>query len=1219
YREHFHCLDCLSKMFCEEGEMIRHYKWHKKRDESLQHGFFRYSHRYLHAPRSYARSARLCLCLDLYLCLDSGLLSRSTLLRLLPLPRLYLCLDSTSVSTLPLSRLYLCLDSTSVSTPPDCDKVYISTSDVQMHANYHRKDSAIMMEGFQRYRATEDCGSPKCQFYQQRTTHFHCRRTGCSFTFKNKADMEKHKAYHIKDEQLRRDGFKKFMKHEHCTYENCRFSKVCNHIHCIRPGCHYVLHSTGQLYSHKRKHERRDSENSYKKFKEVSFSTTPNGTTTRTTITTPFNQKTLPSSFASFATLLTGVDLAGVLNLSVPPPLPTRSLEAKPEEVAPPGELQVKREPKEELGEASTLECAMRKKERDEEWKSYLVRFTANDPCQPTCEFLYKDHYHCTAPDCSAIFKSKDGIRWHARSHEQQDIVARTCYWMYEANNPCRRFRDGVDCPYSGRDKHYHCKWPNCKETTPVTANPFQLLDHYKQHVHTPAYPPDERFYPVNSGGAVIGYMGRRKRGRPPKNHILDAGAPYAVQTPVITAAPASAAAASPPGGAGIPRVTLVKQEDGYSIVNGEGAAAAAGAGRRGGFDAYETGEACPDDRCPCRGRRHFHCRQPRCHYVTDRDDLLLLHSKDFHDNIEILDGFAFYDRSVDCRMRRCESNRTNRHFHCTRPGCAYSFVRYSTMAVHDRRHRDDPGPTPPQKKIKLTVHDPTSLQTKTTVILSSPPRDSQAFLNPSQHLAEKNTVKEQQLFYPAELCGRPFCKLRKREHYHCGACGQAFSGLERLRPHLARHEVDGGRLAAALALPPGDHEGAPPPDAATSDSPMDLSNDDTTQEKLTEGATDSRGSSPGGATEASSSSPALPAYQPVILTHILNGYRQGAPPPPGQPPSSNSDSGDSKSESSSSETDDGDGEDPQPPPPRLPPHFFQVLPPGLIPVPFTMPLAFGGASAGLSVPQVLPFAGHHHRTAPPSFAPAATLAPQFATSTTMSPQLCASAWQPRSTDPAAKTDIGKLLPPPPAAAAAAAAAAVAAETNNNGKADDAAAKVAVRTSGGKDDFMPEGYTRFRYSEDCSYMRCSYRNQLTHFHCSRADCGYSFCDRARIVQHTARHERLDTLMGNEFKQFRQNMECGREGCEDASKSSHFHCGKCEFTCTDTSKVVAHRRQHAKLDNIAAAGFEKINAITDCAHDGCNYKMKQTHYHCLKCAYAVVGLSSMETHKFKHLQ
>ena len=62
---------------------------------------------------------------------------------------------------------------------------------------------------------------------------------------------EKHKTYHIKDEQLNKDGFKKYIKHEHCPFENCRFSKVCNHIHCIRPGCSYVLHSSGQLYSHK--------------------------------------------------------------------------------------------------------------------------------------------------------------------------------------------------------------------------------------------------------------------------------------------------------------------------------------------------------------------------------------------------------------------------------------------------------------------------------------------------------------------------------------------------------------------------------------------------------------------------------------------------------------------------------------------------------------------------------------------------------------------------------------------------------------------------------------------------------------------------------------------------------------------------------------------------------------------------------------------------------
>lgn len=57
------------------------------------------------------------------------------------------------------------------------------------------------------------------------------------------------------------------MKQEACPFEQCRFSRVCNHIHCIRSGCNYVLHSSGQLYSHKRKHERQDNEMAYRKFK----------------------------------------------------------------------------------------------------------------------------------------------------------------------------------------------------------------------------------------------------------------------------------------------------------------------------------------------------------------------------------------------------------------------------------------------------------------------------------------------------------------------------------------------------------------------------------------------------------------------------------------------------------------------------------------------------------------------------------------------------------------------------------------------------------------------------------------------------------------------------------------------------------------------------------------------------------------------------------------
>lgn len=56
-----------------------------------------------------------------------------------------------------------------------CNKVYTSTSDVMTHENFHKKNTQLINDGFQRFRATEDCGTADCQFYGQKTTHFHCR------------------------------------------------------------------------------------------------------------------------------------------------------------------------------------------------------------------------------------------------------------------------------------------------------------------------------------------------------------------------------------------------------------------------------------------------------------------------------------------------------------------------------------------------------------------------------------------------------------------------------------------------------------------------------------------------------------------------------------------------------------------------------------------------------------------------------------------------------------------------------------------------------------------------------------------------------------------------------------------------------------------------------------------------------------------------------------
>ncbi|CAL8369352.1 unnamed protein product [Lota lota] len=210
YREHYHCMDpeCNYQRFTSKQDVIRHYNMHKKRDNSLQHGFMRFSPLddcsvYYHDCHLNGKSTH-------YHCMQVG-----------------------------------------------CNKVYTSTSDVMTHENFHKKNAQLINDGFQRFRATEDCGTVECQFYGQKTTHFHCRRPGCSFTFKNKCDIEKHKSYHVKDDAYAKDGFKKFYKYEECKYDGCVYSKATNHFHCIRAGCGFTFTSTSQMTSHKRKHERR--------------------------------------------------------------------------------------------------------------------------------------------------------------------------------------------------------------------------------------------------------------------------------------------------------------------------------------------------------------------------------------------------------------------------------------------------------------------------------------------------------------------------------------------------------------------------------------------------------------------------------------------------------------------------------------------------------------------------------------------------------------------------------------------------------------------------------------------------------------------------------------------------------------------------------------------------------------------------------------------------
>ncbi|XP_023243469.1 zinc finger protein castor homolog 1-like [Centruroides sculpturatus] len=1060
YREHFHCLDCNSKVFVKKEEMIRHFKWHKKRDESLQHGFMRYS----------------------------------------PMDD---CSDKFSNCTHNRKQThYHCLKE-------GCDRVYVSTSDVQMHANYHRKVSAIIQEGFQRFRATEDCASKECSFYGQRTTHFHCRRPGCSFTFKNKADMEKHKTYHIKDEQLNKDGFKKFMKQEHCTFENCRFSKVCNHIHCIRPG-----------------------------------------------------------------------------------------------------------------------------------------EYGVNDICKSECEYICKEHYHCKTDNCNMVFKGKDilGVQEHARTGFAKE---------------------------------------GCTEVISSNDKPFRRLDHYKIHEYSRKINFSHDQSPLSMSSSIDGVF-KRKRGRPPKNRIIEfpmsstscqlpqaiytsfkLPKPSSQQQPIsfgpfsptsvsytgihpptllpkttnsisLLAPPTSSVALltsiSPPF-VSLPtsgnNLTLPMLNQSVGIVDQKSVDddsilhhSPTETGQlkqeiQEGFYAFPDNTPCPDEQCMFYGQHHFHCTQPRCFYVTDRSDILLLHSKDFHDNIDIMEGYVFYDWSVDCQYSNCPSNKVNRHFHCTRPNCNYSFVRYSTMSLHEQKHRNI-SPTP--KKQHLSSSDDDDIKSPVTTVLSSSgvissinfcadnqpktsvvrasgtfyplsafstsslttgtsvptfssntifsetdkgkdksfpsmsPKPDHALTKllqqPGPNIRNSFQGTEKHIQYgPTISCGRPFCKLKKKEHFHCNVCNQTFSNFLRLKPHVTKH------CGAVSPVPIYCGSGGSPesPPSAT------LPGEDGLDER--EGTSDDDDE---GKDEQCNIIPDSSYHEANILDSSRDELKIAMP--------------------------------------SL--YTWQAMTSGSPSITLQSPPSYAN-SVEISDAHL----SNSFINRPSSFITQATSDVSKKEKFYGSPQVDFNAHM-TETD---CMDQNKLIR----------------KRTFPEKRDDVSEPKKIKLTSLrilKDEPVPSGYVRYRFNEDCGYSFCGYREHQTHFHCMRKDCGYSFCDKTRFVQHTARHERLDTLMGGDFQQYRSNVNCGRSECiyantlgAMANKSSHFHCIKCDFVCTDTNKVVAHRRQHTKMDSISAAGFEKFTQLQNCNVQGCNHNQRQTHYHCLKCQYAVLGLSQMSSHKYRHME
>ncbi|XP_036599525.1 zinc finger protein castor homolog 1 [Trichosurus vulpecula] len=166
---------------------------------------------------------------------------------------------------------------------------------------------------------------------------------------------------------------------------------------------------------------------------------------------------------------------------------------------------------------------------------------------------------------------------------------------------------------------------------------------------------------------------------------------------------------------------------------------------------------------------------------------------------------------------------------------------------------------------------------------------------------------------------------------------------------------------------------------------------------------------------------------------------------------------------------------------------------------------------------------------------------------------------------------------------------------------------------------MLEGFRRYDLYEDCKDAACQFSLKVTHYHCTRENCGYKFCGRTHMYKHAQHHDRVDNLVLDDFKRFKSSLSCDFADCPWSGSSTHFHCLRCGFRCTDSTKVTAHRKHHGKQDVISAAGFCQFSSSADCEVPDCKYKLKCSHFHCTApgCKHTVVGMSQMDSHKRKH--
>lgn len=362
--------------------------------------------------------------------------------------------------------------------------------------------------------------------------------------------IEKHKTYHIKDQQLSRDGFKKFLKTETCPYERCRFSRICNHIHCVRENCYYVLHSSGQLLSHKRKHERMDSEQAYRRFKMAQkvhnvlggTATAPSGTVTPNQLQeaaavltaktiNSIELRNVPSPSISILPFKNSINSPNVIDDPMDSKLATgtkfpSSTTSSPPLPLPPATIsnlslfydaEIMKQLQKQQKPIST-DLPAKKDDRDDDTDSptSVQKLPSSSvPLIDEVEQLIQSYFTaCSIRTTATAANSEQNEPLNLKNYQSDADDS-------HQQQPLQHLPKFADCQFS--DPHLHCLIKDCETIVPQRM--FDITEHIRMHAFNRGAGDDGGHQQQGAGltqiTSVEGFF-NRKRGRPPKNRVIE-------------------------------------------------------------------------------------------------------------------------------------------------------------------------------------------------------------------------------------------------------------------------------------------------------------------------------------------------------------------------------------------------------------------------------------------------------------------------------------------------------------------------------------------------------------------------------------------------------------------------------------------------------------------------------------------------------------------------